>query len=374
MGQPLKNQFDREVPRAISQQISAVWEKFRAREFLADVFRDYENLELMDRGRAIAIALGRYLPSDYPAALSILMRSIHEPHEGHNLKGGMAGFYYHPHTTFIAMSGLEHFDISMQAQHELTQLFSAEFSIRAFIEKHERKSLELLRVWAADPSDHVRRLVSEGTRPRLPWGKRLRSFQEDPRRVIELLEMLKDDSSRYVRRSVANNLNDIGKDHPEILIRIAKKWMKGASDERKALVQHALRSLVKQGDTRALAILGFGGVPAVSVESATILPTRVCIGDNVVIAFTLRSSMKRRQTLLVDLRIHYRKANGTSRPKVFKLKKVVLAPSESASFRKTISISDMTTRKHYPGRHVVDILVNGTVETIGAFDVKPLRI
>ena len=119
-------------------------------------------------------------------------------------------------------------DLSMQAQHTLTQLFSAEFSIRPFIEKYEKESLEILRTWARDPSEHVRRLVSEGTRPRLPWGARLRSFQKNPAPVIALLELLKDDESLYVRRSVANNLNDIGKDHPEVLIRTARNWMKGA--------------------------------------------------------------------------------------------------------------------------------------------------
>lgn len=367
MGEPLKNQFDRTVPRAIAAQIARVSKSFRPDKFLKDVLRGYDALELMDRGRAIGDVLGRHLPADYPAALDILMRSIREPHGGHHLKGGMAAFYYMPHTSFIAQYGLDHFDISMKAQRELTQLFSAEFSIRPFIERHEQRSLDLLRMWATDQSEHVRRLVSEGTRPRLPWGPRLRSFQKDPAPVIDLLELLKDDSSLYVRRSVANNLNDIGKDHPDVLIEVAKRWMKGASEERRLLVQHALRSLIKQGNNEALQILGFGEKATVAIERPKVTPRRVSKAGKVTVSFTIRSRSRRSQTILVDLRVHYRKANGTTTPRVFKLRKLDLPPGGTAMFRKTIALKDLTTRKHYAGKHLVDMLINGAVKPIGVF-------
>jgi 3-methyladenine DNA glycosylase AlkC len=370
MGEPLKKQFDRAVPRAIAEQVSRVWGGFQAERFLADVLKGYDQLELMDRGRAIGNALSRHLPPEYPSALDVLLRSIREPHSGHKLRGGMAAFYYMPHTSFIASYGLDHFELSMKAQHELTQLFTAEFSIRPFIEKYEQKSLDLMRRWASDPSADVRRLVSEGTRPRLPWGTRLRSFQKNPAPVIALLEMLKDDESLYVRRSVANNLNDIGKDHPDVLVKTAKRWMKGATDERRALVRHALRSLVKQGNAEALAILGFVGSVDVVVEDVSVSPRRVPSGGRVAVSFTVRSQSRRRQRILVDFRIHFVKANGSSSPKVFKLKAVDLEAGDTASFRKSVTLGDLTTRKHYPGVHAVDVLVNGSVIPAGAFTLK----
>ena len=169
----------------------------------------------------------------------------------------MAAFLYMPHLFFVARHGLDHFEDSMRAQHALTQLFTAEYSIRAFLEKHPGATLARLREWTADPSHHVRRLVSEGTRPRLPWAPRLRAFQKDPRPVLELLELLKDDPELYVRRSVANNLNDIGKDHPALLTAVAKRWLRGASPERRWIVSHALRSAVKRADAGALGALGY---------------------------------------------------------------------------------------------------------------------
>jgi 3-methyladenine DNA glycosylase AlkC len=231
----------------------------------------------------------------------------------------------------------------------------------------------MLRVWVRDPNPHVRRLVSEGTRPRLPWAGRLRGFQEDPLPVLALLEELKDDPELYVRRSVANNLNDIGKDHPEVLVDVARRWMFQASAERKALVRHALRSLVKEGHADALKVLGFGPDADVTIEDVTISPKRVAMGGKVVVAFTVRSTARRGQRVLVDLRVHFVRAAGKASPKVFKLKAVDLATGTTTSCRKTVSLADLTTRQHYPGKHLVDALVNGRVMPIGAFTLTEKR-
>ena len=369
MAEPLKNSFGPGVPRAIARQIKTVWPEFRNRQFLTDVLADFEELELMDRGRAIARALGSHLPADYPLALDILMRSIDEHRPGDAASGSMASFFFLPHTYFVAQFGLGHFELSMAAQHRLTQLFTAEFSIRPFLLRYERESLELLREWTADPSEHVRRLLSEGTRPRLPWGQRLPTFQKDPASVIALLELLKDDPEIYVRRSVANNLNDIGKDNPDVLLRVSRRWMKGASEQRQALVRHALRSLVKEGNADALGILGFGGKASVLVEDVRFVPGRVRRGGKVGVTFTLRSTSKRSQDLMVDLRVNFMKASGVPSPKVFRLKAIGLAPGETAAFRKTVSLAELTTRKHYAGSHEVSAQVNGKVFALGAFHV-----
>ena len=371
MAEPLKNRFTLDVARRLAAMISGVWPSFDAAAFTGAVEEGFEALELMDRGRHIARILRRYLPDDYPQALDILMRSTGTRPARAEGDGGMASFFYLPHVCFVAEFGLDHFVVSMEAQHALTQRFTAEFSIRPFIERYERESMRLLRRWARDPDAHVRRLVSEGTRPRLPWASRLRRFQQDPTPVIELLELLRDDPELYVRRSVANNLNDIGKDHPDRLVSVAERWMADVAPERQALVRHALRSLVKQGHPGALKVLGFGRQADVRLEDVRISPARPAMGSKVVIAFAVRSQARRSQRVLVDFRVHFVKANGKSAPKVFKLKAADLEPGDVLSCRKTVSLADLTTRQHYVGRHDVDALVNGRIEPIGSFVLTP---
>lgn len=369
MAEPLKNYFDERVPRTIAKQIAAVWPAFRARAFVAEVLEAYDALELMDRGRHIARVLRRHLPADYTDAVHVLLRSLGTRPVSGDGDGGMASFFYLPHVCLVAEFGLDDLDVSMNALYELTQRFTAEFSIRPFIERYETQVLAKLRRWTTDPNVHVRRLVSEGTRPRLPWAGRLRRFQQDPAPVLDLLERLKDDPELFVRRSVANNLNDIGKDHPDVLIDVARRWMKDASEERRALVRHALRSLVKQGNSDALRILGFGRSVDAVIEDVRILPKRVVKGGKVTVGFAVRGTSHRAQRVLVDFRIHFVKANGKTSPKVFKLKAIDLPPGGTAACRKTVSIADLTTRRHYTGKHVVDVLVNGRVEPIGSFTV-----
>ena len=282
----------------------------------------------------------------------------------------MGPFLYLPHVMFVARHGLDHFEESMRAQYELTQRFSAEFSIRAFLERHPQETLARLARWANDPNEHVRRLVSEGTRPRLPWAPRLRDFQRDPRPVIALLEKLKDDPSLYVRRSVANNLNDIGKDHPELLFETARAWMRDASPERRWVVSHALRSAVKRGEVGALEVLGYTGSAKLVVERFSVLPAVVRIGESVTVSIQMANRTRKTQSAIVDFRVHFVKANGRSSPKVFKLEAVELAPGGSIALTKKVSLAQLTTRRHYPGRHELDIVINGRAQTLGEFILR----
>jgi 3-methyladenine DNA glycosylase AlkC len=368
MAEPLKNSFGAEVPAKIAARISAVFPAFDVEAFVADALDGYEALELMPRGRRIAEALGRHLPADYPEAITILLASL-GPKLEQTGDNGMAPFLYLPHTCFVARHGLDHFEVSMQAQHTLTQRFTAEFSIRPFLERHPQATLARLREWTGDPSAHVRRLVSEGTRPRLPWAPRLREFQKEPRPVLELLELLKDDPEPYVRRSVANNLNDIGKDHPSILVETSRRWMLDAGEDRRRLVRHALRSAIKRADPGALGVVGFGLAAEVSLHKAKVSPKRVAIGESVALGFEITNAETRPQRVLVDFRIHYVKANGETRPKVFKLKELDLGPGETAKLEKTVSLVQRTTRRHHPGRHRVEVVLNGCVHPLGAFEL-----
>jgi 3-methyladenine DNA glycosylase AlkC len=376
MAEPLKNQYGPDIPRRIAAMIKDVHPTFPEKAFLKTALRGYEELELMDRGRHIAKALGEHLPESFSAAAKIIVRSMgtkveqapptEEPTEG----GGMAPFLFMPHAMFVASHGLDHFEESMAAQYEITQRFTAEFSIRPFIERYPSESLTRLQQWADDDNHHVRRLVSEGTRPRLPWAGRLRDFQRDPSPVIALLERLKDDPSLYVRRSVANNLNDIGKDHPRLLTDIAERWMKDASPEREWIVRHALRSAVKRGDKAALAVLGFGGKSNVVINNAKITPKKIPIGGSVMIAFDVVNNGKKPARVMVDFALHFVKANGEAKPKVFKLKALELGAGEAVSIAKKISLVPLTTRKHYAGRHAVTALVNGETHPLGVFTLS----
>ncbi|MGC1174839.1 DNA alkylation repair protein [Polaromonas sp.] len=366
MAEPLVNQYGADVPKAIARMITAVHPAFESKKFMRDVLQGYDALALMPRGKHIARVLQRHLPSDYPKAVDILLASLDQPH-GRDPGLTLGSFLYLPHTMFVAEFGLDHFEDSMQAQHALTQRFTAEFSIRPFLQKHEAATLARFRQWASDPSAHVRRLVSEGSRPRLPWASRLPAFQKNPASVLALLELLKDDPELYVRRSVANNLNDIGKDHPELLAKTAKQWLKGASEERRWIVQHALRSAVKRGEAGALEVLGFGQSAKVEVSNARITPKRVVMGEKVNIAFDVSNTSNKAQQVLVDFCIHYVKASGKTSAKVFKLKVLDLAPKETVRLSKTVSTAEMTTRKHHAGAHRVDVLLNGQAQALGKF-------
>lgn len=368
MAEPLKNQFGRDVPRRIGAQIAGVAPFFDARAFLRDVEHGYDALELMPRARHIAHTLRVHLPKPYVDALGILMASM-GPAVPRAEKEGMAAFFYLPHVCFIAQFGLDDFEASMQAQYELTQRFTAEFSIRAYLEHHPAATLARLRQWATDDNVHVRRLVSEGSRPRLPWAPRLRAFQQNPRPVLELLELLKDDPELYVRRSVANNLNDIGKDHPDLLVATATQWLQGASDNRRWIVNHALRSAVKRADAGALATLGFGAAANVTVQDVRITPAKAHTGQSISVKLTLANRNDTEQSVLADLRVHFVKASGKTSAKTFKLRTVTLAPGESVTAAKTISLAQLTTRKHYPGVHAVDVLLNGKARRIGTFEI-----
>lgn len=366
MGEPLKNRYGPEIPVRIAEMILRVHRGFPKHGFLRDALDGYEALELMPRGRHISRALRKHLLQDVPAALDILLASLEPPllqAEGQ----GLAPFLYLPHTMYVADYALEHFEAAMRAQHALTQRFTAEFSIRPFIERYPERALAQLRTWASDPSPHVRRLVSEGTRPRLPWAPRLRALQQNPRPALELLELLKDDPASYVHRSVANHLNDIGKDHPELLAATAKRWLKDASPERAWIVRHALRSAIKRGEAGALAVAGYGNHADVAVRNRSVTPRQPHIGGKVAIAFDLANKLQRTQRVLADLRVHYMKASGKTAAKVFKLKTVELAPRAVLRLEKKLALADLTTRKHYPGAHRVEVLLNGRAVAVGAF-------
>jgi 3-methyladenine DNA glycosylase AlkC len=258
-GTPLKHLLGQAAIECLARNIQCVDAGFPARRFCETAQAGLEPLAIMQRGRHIARALHQCLPGSYAEAVQILLASL-TPEQLDTEAMGLAGFFYLPHSFFIAEYGLDAkhnrgiapFETSMLALHALTRRFTAEFAIRPFLIQMQQRTLEQVDQWVLDPNLHVRRLCSEGTRPRLPWGKRLPSFVADPRPTLPILERLKDDPSLYVRRSVANHLGDIAKDHPDLVYGLCEAWMReGASAELRWLIRHAVRYPARQGDARA---------------------------------------------------------------------------------------------------------------------------
>lgn len=369
MAELLKDQFTEEIPPKIADMLIAAGAEFDRQTFVNGCLEGYEDLELTQRARKISAQLAKSLPDDFNLSSKLIIQSL-GPKLADADSFGMTVFIYLPYVYYAAEHGLRHFDAAMTLQYELTQRFTAEFSIRSYITEHPELTMVKLHEWVSDKSEHVRRLVSEGTRPLLPWASRLTAFKKDPEPVIALLEKLKDDESLYVRRSVANNLNDISKDHPERVNEIAQAWLKGASKDRQWLVRHALRGLIKKGNKATLALLGFSGSENIAVTDVKITPESAPIGGSVCIEFNLNNTGQKAKNLMLDYAIDYVKANGNKNRKVFKLKQLALEPKQGESFKKRVSLKQLTTRIHYPGEHDVNIMLNGNIVNLGKFTIS----
>jgi 3-methyladenine DNA glycosylase AlkC len=314
-------------------------------------------LELKDRVRLVRDTLRDILPADYVRALSILMKAARRP--------ALKGFDLWPVTEFVQAYGLDDFDRSIQALHTLTQRFTAEFALRPFLRHHHTQTFAALGAWAEDPSPHVRRAASEGSRPRLPWGERVPSLIHDPRPGLAVLEKLRFDPELYVRKSVANHLNDISKDHPALVIATLRRWTQEAGDADQAnvnwIVRHALRGLIKAGDRQALALIGVNHRPRIALRDFKLARRRVRVGDMLKFAFVLDSTTRAEQKVVVDYAIHFVNASGRHGVKVFKLKTFTLAGRASRELSKSHSLRPITTRTYYPGEHRLQIQVNGVM-------------
>lgn len=361
----LKDMIDRACVARVAAMVGGAWAGFDARGFTRAANRGLDALELMHRGRHIAAALRAHLPPAWPEARAILHASLGPTlDEG----GGGGAWVYLPHALLVAREGPDDFDASMAFLHALTQRFTGEFSLGRFVERDPARALGHLRAWATDPSVHVRRLVSEGTRPRLPWAPRLRTFAADPSPVLPLLEALRDDPEDYVRRSVANHLNDLSKDHAPLVTALCARWMLDAPGPRAALVKHALRTLSKRGDPAALAVLGSAEAPTVTVAARGI-PRALAIGDKLRLALTVTNTGPKPQKLLLDLAVSFVKSDGSARPKVFRLATATVAPGAAATVAKTVTFAQLSTRRVFPGAHAVEARVNGVGFPLGSVRV-----
>lgn len=364
----LKDVFNPVLVREIATELRLAYPPFDATAFVARSMNGLNQLELTGRAAHIADALHEFLPQPFARAAAVIEASLGAeiPATGEN---GLTPLRYMPHVTFVQKYGLDDYEAAIRAQAELTKRFSAEFSIRAFLERYPVSTYAQMLAWAQDDNAHLRRLASEGLRPRLPWAPRLRAYQEDPRPVLAVLEMLKDDPVRYVQRSVANNLNDIAKDHPALAMETCRRWAQDAPAGRAWMIRHALRALVKAGNSEAIRILGGEERPRVRIGRTTISHPKVALGEAVRVSVELESMACAPQHLLIDYAVHFVKSNGSTRPKVFKLRTLTMQPGEKLVFSATVSLASMTTRRHYLGHHRIDVIINGTAHPLGEFEV-----
>lgn len=342
-------------------------------DFCADAFRGdalapLHRLELKDRVRHLIQVMGRHLPEPFPEAAKILAR-VRDHWDGGDPHDSLRSFAAWPVIDYVAEFGLDHPDIALPLLRYLTPLYTAEFAVRPFIETHNQETYSQLLAWCMDSNEHVRRLASEGTRPRLPWGKQLKRYIDDPSDVIALLENLRDDPSDYVRRSVANSLNDISKDHPELIIETCRRWLADSVVERRWIIRHATRTMVKAGRPEVFPLLGFTARPKLEVGTPVLTPPAVRQGGTLNIRATVASASDKMQSVVVDYAVHFMKSNGKTAPKVFKWKNLRLKPGQSATLEKSHSFKPISTRRYYAGPHRVEILVNGKSAAAAGFEL-----
>ncbi len=332
----------------LAQFIQTVYPDFEPDKFARQVLdSDWAERELKQKMRHITICLKACLPDDYTESIRILEQ----------ISPQFNGFVALSFSDYAECYGIDHWDISMNALSHFTSSCTSEFAIRPFLDKDPERAIQYLYRWADDENQHIRRLASEGCRPRLPWGMALQKFRKDPSPIIPILEKLKNDQEEYVRRSVANNLNDISKDHPSLVLDLCERW-KGQSANIDRIIKHACRTLLKDGNKRALMIFGFANPVQLQVSELVADKQIFRIGEHLSFSFLLSNHSGKAQKIRLEYRIHYVKSNGKASPKIFQISEGKF-PQGDHLIRKKQAFTDFTTRKHFPGEHRIEIVVNG---------------
>jgi 3-methyladenine DNA glycosylase AlkC len=374
MPEPFKLLLSADLVRLAGGHFAGVLPRFARARFEAHVLEGFDSLEMKARAMRIADALEATLPDDFARAADAIEATLAPPREDTELGAlragpdGLAGWIVWPLGEFVARRGLQHPDRALACLHSLTRRFSAEFAIRPFLLAHPGPAFATLARWSTDPNPHVRRLVSEGSRPRLPWGMVLKPLVADPSPTLPLLRALQDDPNDYVRRSVANHLNDIAKDHPGLVADWLETHLPGASPARIALLRHASRTLIKRGDRRVLAAWGLGSAFR-GQATLSIAPRRIRLGESVALTVTLVSTARGPQVLAIDYVVHHVRADGSAAPKVFKGWQKTLPAGGTLALERRHAVRPITTRRYHPGRHRVELQVNGRVVAEAHFEL-----
>jgi 3-methyladenine DNA glycosylase AlkC len=369
-----KDELDHKAVRSIALRVGAVAPSFDCEAFVAATCPGLDSRELKGRVSWIAQQLQHALHPDFERSSETLIAALGPAGApsgddlwGPKVDGDLRGFLAWPIAHFIGAYGVGSWDTSMRALEEVTKRFSGEFAIRHFLLREQDRTLARMLAWTGSDDQHIRRLASEGCRPRLPWGIQLKSFVADPSPVLPVLEALRHDPEEYVRRSVANNLNDIAKDHPDVVLDTLERWC--AQGVAPRLTSHALRTLVKQGNPRALRLLGFAVPAQLTVESFEVTAA-VELGGVLRIATRLRSTAQAPQRLAVDYVLGLVGAKNKPRQKVFKGSVRTLAPGESTTIHWKHHLKHVTTRRYYDGRQAVELVINGQPLAKSGFELS----
>lgn len=351
--------FNEVKVRQLAREIKAVHPLFAHTTFVREVVSVFPEQELMERIMGIRDALHRHLPAEYRDAVAVILKALPEALDNSKQDDDFGSFIHSPYSYFVAEYGCtkKHLKVSLYALEEITKRFSAEAALRSFINVFPEETYQAVAKWAKSPEYHVRRLASEGTRPALPWAKKITYEQSI---MLPILDTLHADATRYVTRSVANHLNDVSKFAPaEVLARLEMWSREGRQNKRELafITAHALRTCIKVCDERALTLLGY--TKAKVGLTLQLVQGKVSVGDQVEFVLTLQSKEKTPANLLVHYVIYFKKANGSLSPKVFLAKKLKLTPYEEVTFKKSHSLKPMTTRVLYTGEHVLEVRVNG---------------
>jgi len=354
-----KDFYNQKYINILSKALEESYPTFKTEKFNLEIFdNEWTNRELKQRMRHIAVTLQNFLPQEYEKSIEILKQAFSKIGKGYTLQNMIFQDY-------VEIFGLDEFDISIFALEHFTIESSSEFAIRHFIVRYPKQTMKQMKEWAKHKNHHVRRLASEGSRPRLPWAIALQEFKKDPSLVLDILEILKDDESEYVRKSVANNLNDISKDNPEIVKKVAKEWI-GENKNRDKVVKHGCRTLLKDSDKDVLNIFGFSEPHNIKVENIKITD-EVKLGEELNFSFDIISKENLGQ-LRIEYAVHFLRQNNKSSRKVFKISEGVFNKNQKF-VEKKYSFKKITTRRYYKGTHGLTIIINGKEFSTNSFNL-----
>lgn len=362
MADSLAGRFSEPFLNNFAAIVKQAYASFNRDRFMQLVFDEqWPEKQLKQRIRHISTSLGQTLPSNYADAITVLS----------DISSQCSGFEYLFFPDFVEVYGLQHWEVSMQALARFTSSSSSEFAVRPFIVQDPARMMQQMLNWASHPNHHIRRLASEGCRPKLPWAAPLHMFIEDPAPILPILHQLKTDESEYVRKSVANNLNDIAKNQPHLVTQLAREWL-GHDSRTDWIVKHGCRTLLRKADPEILALFGLNTAPDVTITQLQLASKQLAIGDTLDFSFSVRSNSASPQLLRVEYAIDFVKANGKASRKLFKITENTFDQSDRA-FHRTHSFKDLTTRKHYPGVHRLTIVINGVDQISEAFEVASVN-
>ena len=345
----LKDEYNKTFIEKLGKKLKSVSTDFDTNSFVKSIINnDWEQRELKGRMRFVTTNINAHLNHSYPKQIEILSKVVAD-------YGGLKGMIF---PDFVQVYGLNDLKTSLKAIELFTQYSTAEFAIRPFIEKYPTEVMQQMLLWSTHKNEHLRRLASEGCRPRLPWAPPLRNFIADPNPALPILENLKNDDSLYVRKSVANHINDISKDHPGLVLKMTKSWY-GGETHTNWIVKHALRTLLKKGDKKALAIFGLDNSKNLETTSLTLSQNNIKIGEYIHFEFDVLNNSKETRNIRLEYKVAFVKANGSTSNKVFQLSEFSLKANTQKHFKRKQWFKELSTRKHYPGEHKIILVING---------------